>query len=218
MGFFNNTFIYLLIFLLIIIYCLVIKIKLVLITKKLKSEENYNQTLRDLNDSIRGFKHDFDNIVTTIGGYIRTNDIEGLKDYYFELENDCQKVNNLYLLNPKIINNAGIYNLINSKYIEAEKKKIKVNMTFLLDLTCLKMKIYEFAKILGILLDNAIDASSECDEKIINIIFRNDNKNNRQLIIIENTYKNKDVDTEKIFGKGITRKRKSYWIRFVGSS
>ncbi len=79
-------------------------------------------------------------------------------------------------------------------------------MTFLLDLNTLKMKIYEFARILGILLDNAIDASNECNEKIINIMFRNDSKNNRQLIIIENTYNNKEVDTEKIFEKGITGK------------
>lgn len=79
-------------------------------------------------------------------------------------------------------------------------------MTFLLDLNSLKMKIYEFARILGILLDNAIDASNECEEKIINITFRNDCKNNRQLIIIENTYSNKEVDTEKIFEKGFTEK------------
>lgn len=100
----------------------------------------------------------------------------------------------------------GIYNLLTSKYHEAESKDIKMNMTFLLDLNTLKMKIYEFARILGILLDNAIEASSECDEKIINITFRNDNKNNRQLITIENTYKNKNIDTEKIFEKGISEK------------
>ena len=81
-----------------------------------------------------------------------------------------------------------------------------MNMTFLLDLTTLKMKIYEFARILGILLDNAIEANKDCEEKIINITFRNDTKNNRQLIIIENTYTNKDVDTEKIFEKGMTGK------------
>ena len=100
----------------------------------------------------------------------------------------------------------GIYNLLTSKYHEAESKDIKMNMTFLLDLNTLKMKIYEFARILGILLDNAIEASSECDEKIINITFRNDSKNNRQLITIENTYKNKDIDTEKIFEKGVSEK------------
>lgn len=81
-----------------------------------------------------------------------------------------------------------------------------MNMTFLLDLSTLKMKIYEFARILGILLDNAIEASNECNEKIVNITFRNDLKNNRQLIIIENTYLNKNIDTEKIFEKGISEK------------
>ena len=68
------------------------------------------------------------------------------------------------------------------------------------------MKIYEFARILGILLDNAIDASSECEERIINLTFRNEHKNNRQIVIVENTYNNKDVDTEKIFEKGVTGK------------
>lgn len=100
----------------------------------------------------------------------------------------------------------GIYNLLTSKYHEAESKDIKMNMTFLLDLNTLKMKIYEFARILGILLDNAIEASSECDEKIINVTFRNDSKNNRQLITIENTYQNKNIDTDKIFEKGVSEK------------
>lgn len=180
--------------------------KLVLTTQKLQSAEEYNNTLHILHDNVRGFKHDFDNIITTIGGYIRTNDMEGLKKYYTQLEEDCQSVNNLYILNPDVVNNDGIYNLITKKYHEAVSKNIKVNISFLLDLSTLNMKIYEFARILGILLDNAIEASSECNKKIINIIFRDDTKNSRQLVIIENTYKDKNIDTEKIFQKGISGK------------
>ena len=41
---------------------------------------------------------------------------------------------------------------------------------------------------------------------IIDLTFRNDSKNSRQLIIIENTYNNKDIDTEKIFEKGVSEK------------
>ena len=188
------------------IYSLTRVMKLNLTTKKLQSAKEYNNTLRILHDNVRGFKHDFDNIVTTIGGYIRTNDMKGLKKYYEQLEDDCQRVNNLYLLNPEIVNNDGIYNLLTKKYHDAEEKDIKVNITFLLDLSTLHMKIYEFARILGILLDNAIEASSESEEKIINLTFRNDNKNHRQLIIIENSYSNKDIDTEKIFEKGVSEK------------
>lgn len=87
------------------IYSLSRIMKLSLTTQKLESAEAYNKTLHILHDSVRSFKHDFDNIVTTIGGYIKTNDMDGLKKYYVQLEEDCQKVNNLYLLNPEIINN-----------------------------------------------------------------------------------------------------------------
>ena len=200
------SFISLLAYFAISIYSLSRVLKLILTTQKLESAKEYNRSLRILHDSVRAFKHDFDNIVTTIGGYVRTNDIEGLKDYYVQLEDDCQRVNNLYLLNPEIINNDGIYNLLTKKYQEADSKDIKVNMTFLLDLSTLHMKIYEFARILGILLDNAIEASSECSEKIINLDFRNDQKNSRQIILIENTYKDKDIDTDKIYDKGFSSK------------
>lgn len=132
--------------------------------------------------------------------------MEGLKKYYSQLEDDCQKVNNLYLLDPDIINNPGIYNLLTTKYQEADEKGIKVNLTFLLDLNNINMKIYEFARILGILLDNAIEASSECDEKILNIIFRRDSKNSVDIIKIENTYKDKNINIENIFNKGISGK------------
>ena len=200
------SFISLLAYFSISIYSLTRIMKLTLTTRKLESAEEYNNTLRILHDNVRGFKHDFDNIVTTIGGFIRTDDMEGLKKYYLQLEDDCQRVNNLYILNPEVVNNDGIYNLLTKKYYEADAKDIKVNITFLLDLSKLNMKIYEFARILGILLDNAIEASSECKEKLINITFREDSRNSRQLIIVENTYKNKDVDTEKIFEKGVSGK------------
>ena len=188
------------------IYSLTRVIKLAFTTQKLQNAEEYNKTLTILHDNVRGFKHDFDNIVTTIGGYVKTNDMEGLKKYYVQLEDDCQKVNNLYVLNPKLINDPGIYSLLTTKYHEAEEKGIKIDMSLLLDLSKLNMKIYEFTRILGILLDNAIEASSECNEKLINIIFRDDARNHRQLVVVENTYNDKTIDTEKIFDKGFSGK------------
>lgn len=200
------NFSFLLIYVILSFYTLIKVANLTITKQKLETAKEYNKTLHILHDSVRGFKHDFDNIVTTIGGYVSTNDMEGLKKYYSQLREDCSKVNNLYILNPDIINNPGIYNLLTVKYNEADEKGIKVNLTFLLDLNNLHMKIYEFARILGILLDNAIDAASICNEKILNIEFRNDAKNKRNIILIENTYNNKDVDIDQIFNKGITGK------------
>ena len=179
---------------------------LVTTTQKLENEKEYNKTLQIIHDSVRCFKHDFDNTVATLGGYIQTNDMEGLKNYYKQLENECEKVNNLYILNPEIINNPGIYSLLTNKYHKAEKQDVKLNISVLMDLNTINMKIYDFTKTLGILLDNSIDAASTCEEKIVNVIFREDDKNKRQLLIIENTYSDKNVDINKIFDKGVTGK------------
>ncbi len=180
--------------------------KLTLTRRQLANAEEYNKTLQIIHDSVRCFKHDFDNTVATLGGYIQTNDMEGLKNYYSQLENECEKVNNLYILNPEIINNPGIYSLLTNKYHKAEEQDVKLNISVLMDLNTINMKIYDFTKILGILLDNSIDAASTCEEKTVNVIFREDDKNKRQLLIIENTYSDKNVDINKIFDKGVTGK------------
>ena len=188
------------------LYSLIKTMKLDITTRNLENAENYNKSLTVLYDNVRSFKHDFDNIVDIIGGYIKLNDIDGLKKYYSELKTDCTNTKNIQLLNPNIINNPGIYNLIVSEYKRATEHDIKINFEFFFDFENLQMPIYEFSKILGILLDNAIDATSDCDEKIINLMFRASNRNNVQIVTIENTYKDKNVDTNKIFEKGISGK------------
>lgn len=196
----------LLIYFIISLYTLLRTTKLEIATENLEEERLYNKTLTILYDNIRGFKHDFNNIVQAIGGYISTNDIDGLKDYYSDLVSDCQKVNNLSVLNPELINNPAIYSLLTSKYHKAEELGVKITFEIFLDLTTLNIKTYDLTRILGILLDNSIEASNKCEEKTINITIRKDNKANRQLFIIENTYSDKNIDTERIFEKGYTSK------------
>lgn len=174
--------------------------------QNLEEAQLYNKSLKILHDNVRAFKHDFSNIVQSIGGYIGTNDMEGLNTYYSQLLDDCQKVNNLYTLSPEVINNPAIYSLLTSKYHKADGLGIKINLEVFLNLNELNMKIYEFTRVLGILMDNAIEAACECDEKIINVEIRKDFKVNRQLLIIQNTYKEKDVDIDKIFEKGYSSK------------
>lgn len=181
--------------------------KLEVTTEKLEEEQLYNQTLGLLYDNIRGFKHDFNNIVQGIGGYISTNNMDGLKEYYSQILDDCQRVNNLSLLSPEVINNPAIYSLLASKYHVATESGIKVNIEVFMDLSSINMKIYELTRVLGILLDNAIEASKQCEEKEINITMRKDSRLNKQLFIVENTYLNKDVNIDEIFEKGKTSKQ-----------
>lgn len=190
------------------IYSIINSSKLEIAARDLEGANLTIHSLRVLHDTVRTFKHDFDNIVNGIGGYIRNNDMEGLSQYYNQLQEDCHKTNNLYSLSPEVINHPAIYNILATKYYIADELNVQINLDIFLDLNEIEqhMKIYEFTRILGILLDNAIEAAKDCDEKIINVIFRKEDHKHRIVAIIENTYANKDVDTDKIFEKGVSSK------------
>lgn len=178
--------------------------------KDLETEKIYNKTLSILHDNIRCFKHDFNNIVQVIGGYIDLNDMNGLNKYYQSLLKECKLNNNLNLLNPQTINNPSIYSLLNNKYYQALQYGITMNFEIFSDLSTINFNIYEFTRILGILLDNAIEATNETTEKIIEIQFKSDSK--KQLFIIENSCADNNISTTKIFEKGYSTKKNNSGI------
>ena len=178
--------------------------------KDLETEKIYNKTLSILHDNIRCFKHDFNNIVQVIGGYIDLNDMNGLNKYYQSLLKECKLNNNLNLLNPQTINNPSIYSLLNNKYYQALQYGITMNFEIFSDLSTINFNIYEFTRILGIQLDNAIEAAKETTEKIIEIQFKSDSK--KQLFIIENSCADNNISTTKIFEKGYSTKKNNSGI------
>ena len=190
------------------IYSMISISKLKTTERELEGAQLTIHSLTILHDTVRSFKHDFDNIVNGIGGYIRDKDMQGLEAYYKQILEECKKTINLYYLRPELVNEPSIYNILASKYYIADKQKIEINLDVFLDLREIEnhMKIYEFTRILGILLDNAIEAAKECEEKIINVSFRKDEHNQKIVVKIENTYKNKDVDIKKIFNKDYSSK------------
>ncbi len=191
-------------------YSLLSTDKLDTTSRDLEEAQLYNKTLTILHDSIRGFKHDFHNIVQSIGGYADRGDLEGLRVYYRQLLQDCGRTNNLTALNPEVINNPAIYNVLATKYHKADEIGVQINLGIFINLNEIEkhMKIYEFTRILGILLDNAIEAAAECENKIIHVSFRKEQNRRRLLVIIDNTYKNKDINVDKIYEKDFSTKSK----------
>lgn len=182
--------------------------KLEITTRDLEVQHWHNKELQDMHDNLRTFKHDFNNIIQSIGGYLDKDDMDGLRKYYSGLLADCKITVNLAALDPNVINSPAIYNILSSKYYKANENNIVMNIESFLNLKEIEdnMKIYEFIRMFGILLDNAIEAAKECNKKEINVYFRKELNRHRLLIIVENTYKNKDVNIDKIFEKNYTSK------------
>lgn len=205
--------IYLLDILLLFSYCLIGIINM-LKTLQIEADKNAINNLESSNDRLQhnyddicAFRHDIGNIMQGIGGYIATKDLEGLQKMYNDVICECQEMNNIKAFDKSVINNPAVYNLINSKYLIAKNRNIQLKLEVYIDFNTLKIKTYELCRILGVLLDNAIEAADECENKMVSIKFIKDSYNNRNLVVIENTCKNYLVDMSKMKEKGFTTKK-----------
>ena len=122
--------------------------------------ESSNDRLQHNYDNICALKHDFGNIMQGFGGFIATKDFDGLQKMYNDVICECQSLNNIKAFDKDIINNPAIYNLINNKYLLAKQYDIEINLEVYIDFNSLKIKTYELCRILGVLIDNAIEAVS----------------------------------------------------------
>lgn len=172
-------------------------------SQQLEIQMLYNKTLTDLVDSLRGFRHDFSNTLHSISGFIALNDMQGLKEYFNNLKSDYSSVSSLSLANSTIIKNPPIYGLIVSKFYIAESKGINVNLDIATDTLNSKMRIYDLTKILGIFMDNAIEAAEKTEDKIINLKMREDGS--VYTIEISNSYSG-EINIQEIFKKGFSSK------------
>lgn len=165
-----------------------------------------NYSIQSLVDKVRTFKHDYNNTLCSIGGYISLNDMNGLKNFFTRLNLDMNATNTMQLINTTNINEPSIYNLLSLKHKIIMQNNIKFDFYSSINYKALSIPAYELSKILGILLDNAIDAALLSDEKEISLTCRS-YKNNIYQITLRNSYINKDVNIRDIYKKGFSSKK-----------
>lgn len=176
------------------------------------SERKSYDSLSHSYDSMREFKHDFSNIMQSIGGYLYTDDLDGLKIYYSSIFKECSELQKCSTLSKDVLNSPPVLALITEKYYKAKDLGIEFNIEVLLDLTTLNMDIYEFTRVLGIFLDNSIEAASNASQKFINILLTKDINNNFASIVVENSCQDTAIDTSRIFDKDFSTKPKNSGI------
>lgn len=177
---------------------------LIISEKNLEYEKNHNVILQSLVDGLRTFKHDYNNTLSTLYGYVQLGDMESLKRMFKEILEESRQISTLDKLNPNIIKDPNIFGILITKYQECIKKNITMNLEVFTELENIDIKIYDLTRILGIFLDNAIEASAGSKGRRINLLITEE----RGKIIIEitNTYADKGLTVEKMYEKGISSK------------
>ena len=166
----------------------------------------YNETLKKVNEGVRGFKHDMGNIVQAILGYIAINDSEGAKKYCQNLVIGFNDINVLSILSPKVIDDPAIYGVVVNKILIARDKDMTLSLDINTSVSDINFPKFELSRILGILLDNAIEAGEQTDEKKLILNMRHDYDRNVDIIVISNSLKDTSVNVDKIFEKNYSTK------------
>lgn len=163
--------------------------------------KNTLEELQNLNTTLRGQRHDFMNHLQVVYGLMEMEDYKEATEYIETVYNDIQKVNEvLRTANPAV--NA----LLQAKVLFGEKRGITTKLKITTQLKDLKMPAWEFCRILGNIIDNAIYVLKEKEGyRLIEIELYEDLKNYGFRIKNNGGKIPEDIIT-KIFEVGITTK------------
>lgn len=178
---------------------------------EMRAQENerlieYANLLEKQHDNLRIFKHDYMNILATMGGYIQLKDIDKL-DKYFK-----QKILNggelfkedKHLKLIKKIHSIPVRGMLYAKLIRSQKANLDIELNVLEEIPAFTINELDVCKMLGILIDNAIEATSDSQEKKLSIHISY--KQKHIYISISNSFYGTIEDTNLLYNKGYSTK------------
>ncbi|MBC1474001.1 GHKL domain-containing protein [Listeria grandensis] len=130
-----------------------------------KQQENLESRNRYLN----GLKHDFKNVLISVNLFIQKDDYAGLTHYLKDVDIMMIDTDGETMELPEI-KNLAIKGLLWAKMLHAKSEGIKINIKVLEIIDGLSVNITKCIRVLGIILDNAIEGTSESEEKSIDIL------------------------------------------------
>lgn len=156
--------------------------------------QEYTNQIENMYSSLRSFKHDYSNIMLSMSGYIEANDMEGLRDYFdkeiLPLSKNITK--NTAHINQLInIKTTELKSIISSKLLYAIELNINVGIEVTDEVTSIPMDTLDLCRVIGIFLDNAIEATLETEQPTIR--FALINLDTEYIFIISNTFLEKGI-------------------------
>lgn len=156
--------------------------------------QEYTNQIENMYSSLRAFKHDYSNIMLSMSGYMEADDMEGLKEYFEKeilptgknISKNAAHINQL--MN---IRTTELKSIISAKLLYAIELNIHVNIEVTDEITDLPMDTLDLTRVIGIFLDNAIEAALETDAPFISFaLIRVDTE---YIFIISNSFLEKGI-------------------------
>lgn len=169
--------------------------------------EQYMDKIQDLYAELKGFRHDFGNIITSLNLAIEERDLEDIKRIKRDVLEECygelqkEEYTGFDLGN---IRDSALRSILSRGWIYAEKLGVKLTFETGEVIEKLPMRLLDLVRTVGILLNNAIEAANSSLEKEVHIaVF---NMPNGVHLIVQNSIADQPIDWNKLFDKGFSTK------------
>ena len=184
--------------------------------KKVEYLENLNEYTKNLEmvyNNLRSFKHDYINIMASLAAYIDEKKYEELGSFFHEHILPMQK--NITQKNDALNNLLHVHilevkSILYTKLLLAVNQDIEVNIDIPDEIDSIHMDPVDLTRMLGIYLDNAIEASLETEHPIVN--FHLGKMNQDIVFIISNTFIDKGLSVAQMHKKEVTTKENGHGI------
>ncbi len=134
--------------------------------------QEYMTQMEDLYQEMCTFRHDYKNILSTMGYYIEHKELEHLEEYFHQkiLPTASSLPGQDFILGKlSQVQVAPIKSLLCSKLCICQNKQIPFSLSIPQPVTQFPMDILSLSQILGILLDNAIEAAIQTEQPYVEI-------------------------------------------------
>lgn len=182
--------------------------------------ESYEENLEKMLEETKAFRHDYKNILSTMSGYIRENDMEGLRDFFYQkiyLPEGKGGSQSMAWRSLKNIKPMELKGFLYEKLLLAFAKNIEVKVDIAENLTLDYKDMEDLVRILGIFIDDAIEETETMEDGEIGIIIGETAKGT--IFRIENNFNSRpDISllTQKGYStKGEGRGNGLYWAEQI---
>lgn len=175
---------------------------------QLRDMAAYSSHVESLYREIRGFRHDYSNLLISLNEAIRSQDIsevQGIYDTVLASTGQKFKHSKYNIAHLSNLKNAAMKSIVSAKLIEAQNYGIDLTIEIEDPIEEPEgIELVEFLQLLSIFLDNAIEATLEASAPRLSFVYFEDHS--QKVLVIGNTSKDEKVDTKQIFTAGYSTK------------
>lgn len=175
--------------------------------EKIKALEDYNQHIEKLYGDIQNFREHYEISFKTLQTLIDKGNLADIQKAYGEMiEGRRMKVDRSQyelgrLVNLKV---SPIKSILSTKMIEAQSQNVEAFLEIPDVIDEIYLDVLDLVIVLSIFLDNAIEAAKQSHRPHISVAFFE--REESQLLVIENSISKDSVNMSKIFQKGYSTK------------